>query len=110
MRQPASLLIGLILSAATLPAMASGDIVRWVDDQGVTHFGNPQFAPANAHEPVEVKAANGMVVPTSVRSRSGSRSSGPNVVTLDRTRLENRRGFRGYASRPVRSQGRRSRR
>jgi len=76
----------------------AGEVATWVDKNGVTHFGNPQFAPPGEAETVAVKPANGMdVVATNDSSRSSS--SGPNVSILKRTRFENPRGFRGFDQR-----------
>ncbi|MEZ5559207.1 MAG: DUF4124 domain-containing protein [Pseudomonadales bacterium] len=70
----------------------AGEIVRWVDGDGVTHFGNPQFGPADA-QPVAVAPANGMDVPASVPP---SRGSGPQIVVIEREQRHNRIGWRGY--------------
>jgi len=90
-------------SFATEPAIA-----RWVDADGVTHFGNPQFAPPQSHSTVAVNPTNTMAVPAKVvRDPDGA---GPAVFTLDRSKFTNKRGFRGYHSRPSANQNRRSRR
>jgi hypothetical protein len=99
------LIIGLLLAAAS-PAARSDEIARWVDGNGVTQFGHPQFAPAEGHEPVHVRPTNGMVVPEVPRAAPAS--SRPSVVTLERPKMENRKGFRGFNQRP--SAGQRNRR
>ncbi|MCR9262170.1 MAG: DUF4124 domain-containing protein [Pseudomonadaceae bacterium] len=80
------------------PVAYAGEVATWVDNNGVTHFGNPQFAPPGEAESVSVKPANGMdVVETNGNRRSSS--SGPSVSVLKRTRVENPRGFRGFDQR-----------
>ena len=82
------------------PVVYAGEVATWVDNNGVTHFGNPQFAPPGEAQAVVVKPANGMdVVVTNNNRRSAS--SGPTVSILERTRVENPRGFRGYQGREV---------
>lgn len=85
-------------------ASANADIVRWVDAKGVTHFGNRMFAPPD-HAPVTVAPTNGME--PAYHSGQQARRGGPAVVNLSRTRMENKRGFRGFASRPQRRSSRR---
>jgi hypothetical protein len=89
-------LIGAAAFAAlSFASAAHGDaVVRWVDANGVTHFGNPQFAPPDA-APVDLEPANGMDVPEYVEN---SRGDGPNVVTLKYKTVENKRGWRGFES------------
>ena len=101
----------LMLSAALNAAetQANSDIVKWVDSQGVTHFGHQQFAPPDNHEAVEIKPANGMVAP-SIPAGSNANSHRLHVVKLDRSKLKNKRGFRGYSGRPSTSRNRNSRR
>ncbi len=62
--------LALFLLLALQPVSAES-IARWVDADGVTHFGNPQFAPAGA-KMVEVAPTNGMAVPENVPSRQAS--------------------------------------
>ncbi|XOV85655.1 MAG: DUF4124 domain-containing protein [bacterium] len=77
------------------PVVYAGEVATWVDANGVTHFGNPQFAPPGEAQVVDVKPANGMdVVNTSDVRRAGS--NGPRVSVLERTHFENPRGFRGF--------------
>ncbi len=71
-----------------------GAIARWVDADGVTHFGNPQFAPHDA-EPVAVEPANGMAVPAAVPAAS-SGSRGPAVVVLEKKANRQTIGWRGH--------------
>ncbi len=91
-----SLLLGagaLALAAFSMSGQA-GDIARWVDEKGVTHFGNPQFAPGDPDEVtlVDVQPANGMAVP-----RGTSQSNGrPHVVVIKRKAKSNVRGWQGY--------------
>ena len=105
----ASLIVLALLATGAVKANPQSEIVTWVDDNGVTHFGHPQFAPPQQHEAVRVNPANGMVAPdlaaaNQVQPRSAS------VVTLDRTKLKNKRGFRGYGARSRNTNDRRRRR
>ena len=103
MRQ-ASYLFASLLMLLTASSASADDIVRWVDAEGVTHFGNRMFAPPE-HSTVTVEPTNGMV-PAYYNSQQ-PRRNGPAVVNLSRPRVENQRGFRGYASRPRRGSSRR---
>jgi len=93
------LVVGAALATARVEAT---EVVRWVDEDGVTHFGQPQFAPAE-HTPVEIAPANGM---EPARYTGHDSADGPSVITLDRTHFENKRGFRGYRNRPTGSSSR----
>lgn len=97
----------LILTAATaaLPATAA-EVARWVDENGVTHFGERQFAPVE-HTEVDIAPANGMAPAQYSDSSSGR---GPTFIRLERQHMENKRGFRGHYSRQNRSEGRRRQR
>mgnify|MGYP003573798782 CR=1 FL=1 len=70
-------------------------IATWVDGNGVTHFGNSQFAPANARS-VDVAPANGMDVPAAVSS-SGRQSGKPSLVAIKKKPNRQTRGWRGFA-------------
>lgn len=98
-RQLFCLLIVAAASAAALPAIGA-EVVRWVDADGVTHFGERQFAPSE-HTPVDIAPANGMVP---AQYPGGRTESGPTVIHLERPSMENKRGFRGFDNRPSRSQ------
>jgi len=74
-------------------------VVTWVDDDGVTHFGNPQFAPSSGADEVRLQPANIMQVPQGAESIS-VRKGGTRVVTVSKTARKNKRGFRGYGARP----------
>ncbi len=83
----------LILAVLSMSASAQ-DIARWVDEQGVTHFGNPQFAPAGMQDVtlVEVQPANGMAVPVAppVQKR------GARYVVLKKKGKVNPNGWTGH--------------
>ncbi len=90
------LLIGagaLVFAAFSMSGQAQ-DIARWVDDHGVTHFGNPQFAPGDPHDVtlVDVQPANGMVVPEATNVSRGR----PRFVIIKMKAKSNMRGWRGY--------------
>ena len=84
--------LAAVLLSTAVPATA-GDIVRWMDADGVTHFGNPQFGPSHA-EQVEVAPANGMDVPEGVTTSSSR--GGPVLVKIDKKPNRQVIGFRGY--------------
>ena len=73
----------LILTLAFLAgsATAGEPIARWVDENGVTHFGDAQFAPAEA-ELQSVAPANGMHAPSVVTRASSSQAASWSVISL----------------------------
>jgi hypothetical protein len=82
--------------AAAGPAQAADtNIATWVDANGVTHFGNGQFAPANAKS-IAVEPANGMDVPAAVPS-SSSRAGKPAMVEIKKQPNRQTKGWRGFA-------------
>ena len=89
---------GLILLLVPSVAAAT-EIMRWVDADGVVHFGDRHAAPQRGAEVIELRKANGMDVPEAPAARSAQSA---NVVRLERGKLENKRGWRGYDSRPRR--------
>jgi len=72
-------------------AFAGESVSRWVDENGVTHFSNGQFAPANAEE-ITVGAANGMDVPAV--APSARQSSGPTWSKISMPAKQNPKGWR----------------
>jgi len=91
-------IIALLSMAAAGQANAEtseSGIATWVDGNGVTHFGNSQFAPANARS-VDVAPANGMDVPAAVSS-SGRQSGKPSLVAIKKKPNRQTRGWRGFA-------------
>ena len=91
-----SLLLGagtLVFAAFSMNSSAEA-IARWVDDEGVTHFGNPQFAPGDPDEVmlVDVQPANAMVVPQYTAESSGR----PRIVVIKKKGKSNPRGWQGY--------------
>ncbi len=93
-----------LLACSTLclaPSAFAGDVVKWVDANGVTHFGNAQFAPREGAERIELQEANGMDVPD---LRVLDRTQTPrelNGVVVKRQQTKNPRGWRGYWNRPA---------
>ncbi len=80
---------------------AADEIVRWVDENGVTHFGNAQFAPQGAGERVEIQDANGMDVPNlNILNRTPEHRE-LNGVVVERAHIKNPRGWRGYWKRSI---------
>lgn len=93
MIRPVTLIAAAAIALGGATAHA-GEIARWVDADGVTHFGNPQFAPHNA-EPVTVDPANGMAVPTAAPASSDG-GRGPAVVVLEKKANRQTIGWRGH--------------
>ena len=91
------LLIALALCASSMSTLSFADeVVRWVDEDGVTHFGNAQFAPAGSGEKITLANANAMDVPDlGILHRSNARKP-MKVTMLERTKMKNPRGWRGY--------------
>lgn len=84
---------GLTLVAVALAQFAAaGEIVRWVDENGVTQFTDPQLAAAPATT-VDVQPANAMVVPTGAPT---STATGPSFTRISKPPKKNKRGWRGY--------------
>ena len=105
--RPLLLVAGALLLATFSTNGQAGDIARWVDENGVTHFGNPQFAPGAPEDVmlVKVQPANRMVVPTAVPE---SHRAAGRITVVKKKAKSNPRGWRGYrkslraASRPNR--------
>jgi hypothetical protein len=70
-----SLLATLCILGCTLTANAAEKVSMWVDENGVTHFSNRQFAPENAEE-LTIKSTNGMDVPEPASTVAPTPSSG----------------------------------
>ena len=81
--------IGFLVCAGHLCA---DTISRWVDAEGVTHFGDVQFAPAGAAT-VVVRPANGMEVPEGTDGRSHT-ANGPHWTRLSLPPKHNKKGWR----------------
>ncbi|MCZ6853614.1 MAG: hypothetical protein O7G86_06825 [Gammaproteobacteria bacterium] len=97
----------LVFTAFSMGGQAE-DIARWVDEEGVTHFGNPQFAPGDADTVtlVDVQPTNGMVVP-SVVAETHQRGR---VVVIKKKGKSNPRGWQGYQRKKKSSDARGNRR
>ena len=95
-----TLALTLCLTAVLGAAHANDEtIARWVDDQGVTHFGDASIAPAEAIE-VQVAATNGMDTPSDVAL--SNRSSGPVWTLIDQAPKQNKIGWRSKGTGPQR--------
>lgn len=66
-----------VACALCLPLFASAaeKVSMWVDENGVTHFSNRQFAPEHAEE-VTIEKTNAMDVPEPATESASSASSG----------------------------------
>ena len=93
-----------IIALLAASAAQAGEIVRWVDADGVVHFGDRQAAPSQGSETVQLRSANSMDAPDTSVLRQDQQAQ---VVKLKRPQRENERGWRGYESR---SKARRSER
>lgn len=82
------LLVGLLAGSAE-----AGDVVTWVDDEGVTHFGNARLAPTTARR-IEIAPANGMDKPTVPASRTTT--NGPAMILIERKANRETIGWRGH--------------
>ena len=87
-------IVAVLSMAAAGQACADSRIATWMDENGVTHFGNTQFAPTNA-ESVEVAPANGMDVPATAPS-SGSSNGKPSMVAIRKKPNRQTKGWRGF--------------
>ncbi len=92
----AAVVMAIMLLACSAGTAQARAVVTWVDAHGVTHFGDPQFAPER-HERLDVQPTNGMVVHSTVDDPGPTH---PRFITIERARLKNLRGFQGYAKRP----------
>jgi hypothetical protein len=82
----------MLLAAAFAQFAAAGEIVRWVDENGVTQFTDPQLAAAPATS-VDVQPANGMIVP---QGAPASTATGPSFTKISKPPKKNKRGWHGY--------------
>ena len=77
------------------PLSFAQEVARWVDAEGVTHFGDPQFASATATM-IEIGPTNGMDVPSAVPQLSYGR---PRFYRINKAPKVNKGGFRGHRRR-----------
>ena len=75
MRSIKPIILTALLLSITATTAGADTIARWVDAEGVTHFGDGQFAPAHA-ETVKIQPANGMVKPEMPATLANTRSRG----------------------------------
>ncbi len=88
---------GLLLTAGVATgAMAEESVASWVDDQGVTHFGNPQFAPDSA-KMLEVADTNRMDIP---KNAPADTANGPTWSVIELAPKQNKKGWRGKGDGP----------
>ncbi|MCP5178782.1 MAG: DUF4124 domain-containing protein [Pseudomonadales bacterium] len=92
--QARTLALPLVLTAVLSTGHTqAGEILRWVDAEGVTHFGDRNSAPTQGADVIDVRKANGMDAPdTDVLVSQNS----PRVMTLSRPELRNQEGWRGF--------------
>ena len=89
----------LVLAAAGAlgSQICSADVVSWVDEKGITQFGDPQLAPHSADvTAVEILPTNSM---EPARAASGiRRGAGPTIVKLGLPEKRNKKGWRSDES------------
>ena len=91
------LLLALVVCVSFLSeAAVAADVVKWVDENGTTHFGNAQFAPSGAGEAVALQPANAMDAPNTDILRQHEVRMPMNAVTIDKKHKTNPRGWRGF--------------
>jgi hypothetical protein len=78
----------LVCAAVWTHSAVAGEIVRWVDEDGVTQFTDGQFS-AGPATVVQVQPANGMVVPISPETHRGG---SPTVTRIAMAPKKNTRG------------------
>ena len=89
--------LSLCLMAVIGAAHANdNEVARWVDDQGITHFGDAHLAPAEATQ-VEIASTNGMERPGDVPQAS---SRGPVWTVIDQAPKQNKVGWRAKGQTP----------
>ncbi len=81
-----------------------------MDANGVTHFGNAQFAPPEGAERVELQEANAMDAPDLGVLANKPNPRALNGVLVERQQVQNPRGWRGYWGRRIDSRRRSHRR
>lgn len=101
------LLIFMGFLACFSASVHASDIVTWVDEQGVRHFGNARLAPQQQGEAVVVQKTNGMDVPDISGVSFDRTRTGGQFIKVERKRFVNLRGFRGHNGRSTRGRGRR---
>ncbi len=86
--------LSCVVVSWTAPSSAQ-EVARWVDADGVTHFGDPQFASATATM-IKIGPTNGMDVPSAVPQLSHGR---PRFYQIKKAPKVNKGGFRGHMRR-----------
>jgi|GEM_PF-2367543 len=95
---------GIVLASSA----KAGEVLKWVDANGVTHFGDRNAAPDSGAAVIKLKKANGMVAPDTAVLNQGANSA--QLVTIQRPEVENKRGWRGYEENLARNRGKSGRR
>ena len=85
--------LALVLLTTTSLTCA-GEVVRWIDDEGIVQFTDPSYAPHA--QLVEIPRANGMSVPEGAPQAREGRAS---FVKIAKAPKRNKRGWRGYRGR-----------
>ncbi len=88
-------LLVALLGAAT--GAQAQEISRWIDENGQVHFGNPQFAPQDRSERVDVAPTNGMqAVDTDLLYQRRAPRAGRMVYVPHNTSNKHVKGWRGH--------------
>ncbi len=90
------ILLGTVLLVGLANGAVAAEVVRWVDENGVTHFSERYLAEAPATE-VKVSKTNGMDVPDT--SALPSRSNGATFRKISKAGKKNKDGWTGYQRR-----------
>lgn len=81
---------GIVLASSA----KAGEVLKWVDANGLTHFGDRNAAPDSGARVIRLQKANGMVAPdTGILDYDTNTAQ---HVTLQRQVVQNKRGWRGY--------------
>ena len=93
-----------VLIVLTQTAVA-GDVYRWVDEDGVTHFSDAALAHDHSEaQPVHVGVANAMDVPDASSLREGRRQA--SFHRISKPAKKNKNGWTGYQRKNRRARGR----
>jgi Domain of unknown function (DUF4124) len=94
-----------VMAGVVLASSAkAGEVLKWTDANGVTHFGDRNAAPDQGANVISVQKANGMIAPDTRILEQNLTSA--QTITLNRQQVTNKRGWRGYESNIAEGKGR----
>ncbi|MBM4204199.1 MAG: DUF4124 domain-containing protein [Gammaproteobacteria bacterium] len=91
---------GIVLASSA----KSSEVLKWVDANGGTHFGDRNAAPDSGAAVIKLRRANGMDAPDTAVLDQGANTA--QFVTLNRPQVQNKRGWRGYEENMARNKSR----